>query len=116
MKVAVDEIVELKIDSIAFEGRAIARIDGFVVFVEGGVPGDTVKARIFRKKRGYAEARVIEIVTASPHRTGARCEYFGVCGGCRWQHLEYSEQLRYKRQHVVDALERTGVLTFLSKR
>lgn len=105
-----DEIVEVKIDSVAFEGKSIGRVDGFVVFVEGGVPGDVVKAKIFRKKKDFAEARLVELVSPSPHRIEARCSYFGVCGGCRWQHLNYSEQLRYKRQHVVDALERTGGL------
>lgn len=106
--IAVDDVVELKIESVAFEGKAIARIDGFVVFVAGGVPGDVIKARIYKKKRDYAEAKLIDVISPSPHRVEAPCEYFGVCGGCRWQHLEYSEQLRFKRRHVVDALERTG--------
>ena len=105
-----DEIVELKIESIAFEGKSIARVDGLVIFVDGGVPGDVVRARVFKKKKDYAEAALVEVVSPSPHRIEARCSYFGVCGGCRWQHLDYSEQLRYKRQHVIDALERTGGL------
>lgn len=105
-----DEVLELTIDSVAFEGKSIARVDGFVVFVEGGVPGDVVRAKIYKKKKDYAEAKLIEVVSSSPNRVEAPCSYFGVCGGCRWQHLEYSEQLRYKRQHVVDALERTGGL------
>ena len=105
-----DEIVELSIDSIAFEGKSIARADGFVVFVEGGVPGDVVRAKIYKKKKDYAEAKLLEVISASPHRIEAPCQYFGVCGGCRWQHLEYSEQLRYKRQNVVDALQRNGGL------
>lgn len=105
-----DEIIETKIDSIAFEGKSIARVDGFVVFVEGGVPGDVVRARIYKKKKDYAEAKLVDVVSPSPHRVEAPCSYFGVCGGCRWQHLDYSEQLHYKRQHVVDALERTGGL------
>ncbi len=105
-----DEIVELSIDSIAFEGKSIARVEGFVVFVDGAVPGDVVRAKIYKKKKGYAEAKLLEVISASPHRVEAPCQYFGVCGGCRWQHLEYSEQSRYKRQHVIDALERTGGL------
>ncbi len=108
--IAVDEIVDLKIESIAFEGKSIARVDGFVVFVAGGIPGDVVKARIYKKKKDYAEAKLVEIVSPSAHRVEARCSYFGVCGGCRWQHLDYPEQLRFKRQHVIDALERTGGL------
>ncbi len=108
--IAVDDVIELKIESVAFEGKAIARIDGYVVFVAGGVPGDLIRAKIYKKKKDYAEAKLIDVISPSPHRVEAPCEYFGVCGGCRWQHLEYSEQLRFKRQHVVDALERTGGL------
>lgn len=108
--ISTDEILELKIDSIAFEGKSIARVDGFVVFVTGGVPGDVVKARIFKKKKDFAEAKIVEVISPSPYRVRARCSYFGVCGGCRWQHLDYAEQLRFKRQHVIDALERTGGL------
>lgn len=108
--IARDEVVELKIDLLAFEGKAIARLDGYVVFVTGAVPGDVVRARITKSKRDYAEAKVVEILSASPSRVTPRCDYFGVCGGCKWQHLEYTQQLKYKRLHVVDALERTGGL------
>jgi 23S rRNA (uracil1939-C5)-methyltransferase len=106
--IAVDDIVELNIDSVAFEGKSIARVDGFVIFVAGGVPGDVVKAKIYKKKKDYAEAKLVEVVHPSPHRVDAPCKYFGICGGCRWQHIDYAEQLRFKRQHVIDALERTG--------
>ncbi len=103
-----DEIVALKIDSAAFEGKGIARVDGYVVFVSGGVPGDLVNARILKAKRDFAEAKVTEVVRPSPSRVTAPCRYFGICGGCRWQHFDYLEQTRFKRQHVVDALERTA--------
>lgn len=103
-----DEIIETQIDSVAFEGKSIARVDGLVVFIAGGVPGDVVKAQIYKKKKDYAEAKLLEVVTPSSHRVEAPCTYFGVCGGCRWQQMDYSEQMHYKRQHVVDALERTG--------
>lgn len=106
--ITVDETVELKIDSIAFEGKAIAKVDGYVIFVSGGVPGDIVKAKIFKRKRDYAEAKVVEIVTPSASRVEPRCRYFGICGGCKWQHLDYEEQIRFKRQHVIDAFERIG--------
>lgn len=108
--IPIDEIVELKIDSIAFEGKAVARMDGYVVFVSGGVPGDVVKARIFRRKRDYAEGKVVEIISPSRYRVEPPCRYFGVCGGCKWQHLNYEEQARFKRQHVVDAFERLAGL------
>ncbi|MCL5268807.1 MAG: 23S rRNA (uracil(1939)-C(5))-methyltransferase RlmD [Bacteroidetes bacterium] len=105
-----DEVVELNIDSIGFEGKAIARLDGYVIFVAGGVPGDVVKAKVIKRKRDYAEAKVIDILTPSSHRVEPVCRYFGVCGGCRWQHLDYNEQVSSKRRHVIDALERTAGL------
>ncbi len=106
--IAVDEIVDLNIESIAFEGKAISKINGYVVFVSGGVPGDLVRAKIFKRKRDYAEAKVVEIVRPSEFRVEPRCRYFGICGGCKWQHLDYKEQIRFKRQHVIDAFERIG--------
>ena len=102
--------IELDIDTIAFEGKAIGRLDGLVIFVTGAVPGDRVKARITKSKRDYAEAKTIEVVSPSPSRADPPCGYFGTCGGCKWQNLGYSEQLRFKEQHVRDALERTGGL------
>lgn len=110
--------VELEITSAAFspkggsghggEGKSVARLDGLVVFVEGGVPGDVVRARILKVKKNLAEARVVEVLKPSEFRTSPRCEHFGVCGGCKWQHVEYQLQLKFKQQHVVDAFERIG--------
>jgi len=102
-----DEL-ELKLESFAFEGKAVARVDGLVVFVEGGVAGDEVRARLTKIKKQFAEARVIETLRNSPLRTQPRCVHFGTCGGCKWQHVDYQAQLQFKRQHVVDALERIG--------
>ena len=100
-----DEI-RLKVDDAAFEGRSVGRVEGFVVFIEGAVPGDVVTARILRTKKNYAEAKVVAVEEASPYRVEPRCRHFGVCGGCRWQHVDYQVQLRFKQQHVVDAFER----------
>lgn len=102
------DTLRLEIASVAFEGKAVARVDGLVVFVDGGVPGDVVQARITRAKRSHLEAVVLNIERASPLRVQSRCVHFGVCGGCRWQHLDYAAQLRFKQQHVVDAFERIG--------
>jgi 23S rRNA (uracil1939-C5)-methyltransferase len=102
-----DEI-RLKIEEAAFEGRSVGRADGFVVFVDGAVPGDVVKARILKRKKNFAEARVISVEQPSPFRVGPRCQHFGVCGGCRWQHVDYAKQLQFKQQHVIDAFERIG--------
>ena len=102
-----DELI-LHIDDAAFEGKSVARQDNFVVFVEGAVPGDEVRVVVYKVKKRYAEARVQEILEPSPLRVSPRCRYFGVCGGCRWQHLDYTKQCEYKRQNVVDAFERIG--------
>lgn len=102
-----DEI-QLEVTGAAFEGKSVARKEGYVVFVEGAVPGDVVTARILKAKKNFAEAKVIHIEKPSPSRTEPRCKHFGVCGGCKWQHVEYQAQLRFKQQHVIDAFERIG--------
>jgi len=99
---------ELTIESFAFEGKSIARINGFVLFVHGAVPGETVRARIIKIKKTYGEAETIEILKTSPLRVQPLCPHFGVCGGCQWQHLSYDAQLALKHQNVVDAFERIG--------
>lgn len=106
MKKFDEQIVTL--ESFAFEGKSIARVDGFVVFVEGGVPGDKVRVRVGKVKKQHAEAEVVEVLSNSALRVKPRCKFFGTCGGCKWQHVNYQAQLDFKRQHVVDALERIG--------
>jgi 23S rRNA (uracil1939-C5)-methyltransferase len=108
-----DEL-RLAIESFAFEGKSVARLDGMVVFVRGGVPGDDVRAQVVKVKAHYAEAEAVEILTRSALRTEPRCKYFGTCGGCKWQHVDYGAQLAFKRQHVIDALERLGGFQGLS--
>jgi 23S rRNA (uracil1939-C5)-methyltransferase len=106
-------MLELRIESLGFEGKAIARDEsGFVYFVEGGIVGDVVKAEVRKKKKSFAEAKVVEIITPSPHRTTPVCQYFGTCGGCKWQHLSYSEQCAWKKRHVQDAFERLGKVPY----
>ena len=102
------EELELRIDSLAFGGSGVARHDGFVVFVRGGVPGDDVRARITKVKRGFAEGVVTELVHSSDSRVAAPCRHFGVCGGCRFQDLAYGVQLAEKERQVRDALVRIG--------
>lgn len=102
-----DEI-ELSVERVASEGKSVGHVDGLVVFVPGGVPGDLVRARIIKKKKQHAEAEVLDILSPSQFRTEPRCRYFGTCGGCTWQHIRYETQLNFKRQQVVDALERIG--------
>jgi len=102
------EELELHIDSLAYGGNGVGRHDGFVVFARGGLPGDTVRARITKVKRGFAEGVVTELVEASDARVDAPCRHFGTCGGCRFQHLAYEAQLAEKERQVRDALVRIG--------
>ena len=102
--------LELRVDSLAFGGRGVARHDGVVVFVGGALPGDRVRARVTKVKRRHADAVVVERVEAGPDRVPAPCPHFGSCGGCRWQDLLYERQLEHKETQVHDALQRIGHL------
>ncbi len=102
--------VELAIEKFADRGKSLARLDGYVVFVAGAVPGDRVRARVFKSKKKYAEARLLDVLEPSPLRTEPRCFYFGSCGGCKWQHVAYTAQLEAKRQSVQEALIHHGHL------
>jgi len=102
------EELELRIDSLAYGGNGVGRHDGFVVFARGGLPGDTVRARVTKVKRGFAEGVVTELVAPGEGRVQAPCRHFGVCGGCRFQDLAYEVQLDEKERQVRDALVRIG--------
>lgn len=92
------------------KGKAIAKVEGLVVFISGAVPGDVVDLRVTKKKSSFAEADVLRITTKSLDRQQAFCAHFGTCGGCKWQDLDYAKQLAYKQQQVIDNLERIGGL------
>ena len=109
--VAKGEELELRIDSLAYGGNGVARLDGFVVFVRRGLPGDMVRARVTKVKGGYAEAVVVDVVEPGAVRVEPACAHFGSCGGCRFQDLAYEVQAREKEQQVRDALERLGGLS-----
>ena len=104
------DIIELTLERMAYGGRGLGRLDGFVIFVQGAIPGDRITARIHRKRRDYAEAVMVELLSPSPDRQEAPCPYFGYCGGCQWQHVTYERQLAYKREHVLETLEHIGGL------
>jgi 23S rRNA (uracil1939-C5)-methyltransferase len=104
------QTLELDIENLAFGGKALARVGGFVVFVENALPGDRVAATVFRKRRSYAEARTDRVLTPSPTRVEPRCEHVPTCGGCRFQDLEYAEQLRHKERQIEECLEHLGRL------
>lgn len=101
-------IENVEIVDIAAEGKAIAKVNDLVVFVPYAVPGDVIDMQVTRKKNKYAEGKVVRFVNYSPNRTEALCEHFGVCGGCKWQILPYSEQLKFKQKQVIDNLTRIG--------
>jgi 23S rRNA (uracil1939-C5)-methyltransferase len=102
-----DEL-ELHVDSLAYGGNGVARLNGFVVFVRRGLPGDTVRARVTKVKRGFAEALATEVVAPSPQRVEAPCAHYPACGGCRFQDLAYDAQVAAKEAQVRDALVRIG--------
>lgn len=107
-KKALPILENITITDIAAEGKCIARIDDMVVFVPFVVPGDVVDLQVRRKKHHYCEAEVIRFIKYSDVRTEPMCEHFGVCGGCKWQNLPYSEQLKAKQKQVFDQLTRIG--------
>lgn len=101
-------VEQVEITDVAAEGKAIARIDELVVFVPFVAPGDIVDLQLYRKKHKYAEGRVLRIHKYSEDRVEPFCSHFGVCGGCKWQHLPYEKQLFYKQKQVTDNLIRIG--------
>ncbi len=106
----VGDIITVQVTDLAFDGKAVGQYDGKVVFMNAGLPGETVEAEITRTKPRYDHARVTKIVTRSPERIEARCQHFDVCGGCTWQDLRYDQQLKYKEKQVADCLARLGHL------
>src|SRR5690349_21265306 len=105
-----DIIENLVVETMASEGKCVSRLDGRVVFLEGGAPGDTVDASLTKIKSSFLEAKVVAVKQFSPNRSTPFCEHFGLCGGCSWQHINYPTQLLYKQQQVIDNLERIGGL------
>lgn len=106
-----DVLENLSVETMAAEGKCIAKTDGKVVFLEGGAPGDVVDASVFKIKANFIEAKVTAIKQPSPDRVVPFCLHFGLCGGCTWQHIQYQTQLFYKQKQVTDNLERIGGLT-----
>ena len=108
------DLLELTIHDLAFGARGLARQDDFVWFIDRGIPGQRVKARVKRVRKRYGEARIEEVLTPSPHQVDPPCPHFGTCGGCQLQHLAYDIQVQAKTQQVQDILERIGGLKNVS--
>ncbi len=120
------DLIELEIEKYAFEGKGIAKVDKekisnenppkegpithlkYVVFVEGSYPGDKVKAKLTKIKKSFAEAKAVEILNQSEYRINPSCNFFGTCGGCKQQDLDYKIQLKYKQDQVEEILRRMG--------
>ena len=94
------------------DGKAVARAGEKVVFVPFAAPGDIVDIQVFKKRRSYFEGKVVKIHKESEHRIKPECSHFGLCGGCKWQHLSYETQLHYKEKQVKDAIERIAKVPF----
>lgn len=105
-----DLIENLQIETMAAEGKCVAKLDGMVVFLKGGAPGDIVEASVTKIKKSFLEAKVTRVIKESDKRSEPFCFHFGTCGGCTWQHINYETQLYYKQQQVKDNLERIGGL------
>ncbi len=105
-----DIIENLVVETMASEGKCVSRVEGKVIFLQGGAPGDTVDARITKIKSSFLEGSVTAVRKLSPDRENPFCIHFGLCGGCSWQHINYPTQLLYKQKQVVDNLERIGGL------
>jgi 23S rRNA (uracil1939-C5)-methyltransferase len=102
------DIQEADVVDLAHDGRGIARIDGKAVFIEGALPGERVRFRVFKRRRQFDEAGMVDVLIASPHRVVPKCAHFGICGGCSLQHLAPAAQLAAKERQLLDNLERIG--------
>lgn len=118
------DLIELNIENYAFKGKGISKINKekisqgtsqqhskYVVFVDNAYPGDKVKARIKKIKKSYAEAKTEQVLSPSGYRVKARCKYFGVCGGCKQQDLDYKKQLDFKQQQIEEIFKKMGGFT-----
>jgi 23S rRNA (uracil1939-C5)-methyltransferase len=104
------ETIELVVDDLAFGGEGVGRVDGYVVFVRGGLPGDRLRVTLSEARGRYGRGTIAAVLTPSPDRVEPPCPYFGQCGGCRLQHLTYAGQLAFKEKQVRDCLTRLGGL------
>jgi 23S rRNA (uracil1939-C5)-methyltransferase len=108
--------VDLTIEDVAFGGKGVGRDRGKAVFVPFTIEGERARVRIVREKKQFAEAEIVDLLEASPHRVTPPCPYFGRCGGCAYQHIDYEHQLAIKSRQVRDVLQRIGKIKALPLR
>jgi 23S rRNA (uracil1939-C5)-methyltransferase len=109
-------LVDLRIEDVAFGGKGVAREQGKAVFVPYTIEGELVSAEIIREKKQFAEAELVDVKQSSPNRVAPECPYFGRCGGCAYQHIDYEHQLAIKWRQLRNALQRIGKLKDVSMR
>jgi len=102
------QLLELQIEDLAFGARGVARFENLIWFVDYGLPGQKIEARIDRLHKNYGEATLVKILEPSPHQVDPPCSYFKICGGCQLQHMQYEAQVEAKSRQVKDILERIG--------
>ncbi len=113
VKKEINQIIEnIEVQDVAAEGKSIARHNDKVIFIDNAAPGDIIDLKIIKTKKKFSYAVPIKFHSYSPLREAPFCEHFGVCGGCKWQHLNYNSQLEFKTKEVKDALERIGKISF----
>ena len=101
----------VKVVGTASKGKTVAKTDeGAIIFLNSGVPGDVVDISTYKKRKGFYEGNIVKFHTLSEHRTEPVCQHFGVCGGCKWQHMKYDAQLIFKQKEVAENLKRIGKL------
>ncbi|MDT0125295.1 23S rRNA (uracil(1939)-C(5))-methyltransferase RlmD [Paenibacillus sp. RRE4] len=113
LPVSKNEETVIEIIGMNHDGEGVGRADGYTLFVQGALPGETVRVRVMKTKKQYGYAKLLEIVKASPDRVSAPCPIYDQCGGCQIQHMSYAGQLAWKRQLVIDNLQRIGKLNVL---
>src|SRR5690606_23411188 len=99
---------QIEIIDIAEEGKGVAKHEDLVLFIDQAVPGDVADVELYRKKKNFAQGRLVDLIKPSAYRVEPFCSHFGVCGGCKWQHMNYDAQLKFKQQAVSNALSRIG--------
>ena len=111
MSLKLGDKINLTIHDLAFGGEGVGRVDEFVVFVPFVITGETVEAEITEVKKNFARAKLLRVVTPSPERVAPECKYFGACGGCQYQHIDYAAQLDFKHKQISDLFERVGKIS-----
>ena len=111
MPVKKGQELELNIDSLAYGGKGVSRVDDFVIFVKNAIPGQKVRALLYKKRKGFGKARPLEILSESKHVVKPRCDHFPTCGGCKVQQLDYVEQVAQKKQQIENIFRRQAGIT-----